>query len=101
MYFEECWTIPVVWSPSGDRKTNFGATKGAMLKEGVRLVLTASNQHERHIRTIRDGVKATLAQIRLEYELPAVFYPHLVRSVVQALNLTANPRLEIWFLTKW
>jgi len=67
-----------------------------MLKAGVRLVRTASNQHERHsehhIRTIRDGVKAMLAQIRLEYELPAVFYPHLVKSVVQALNLTSNAK---------
>jgi len=63
----------------GIEKLNFGATKGAMLKAGVCSVHTASNQHERHIerhiRTIQDGVKAMLAQIKLEYKLPAVFYP--------------------------
>jgi len=79
-----------------DREANFGATKPTLLKAGIRLVQTASNQHERyverHIRSIRDGTKATLAQIRQEYELPAVFYPHLVRSVVQALNLTVNAK---------
>lgn len=51
-----------------DRESNFSATTFEMLKQGIRLIQTAAGVHERtaerYIKGIRDGVKATLEQIR-------------------------------------
>jgi len=77
-----------------DRESNFSATTFEMLKQGIRLIQTAAGVHERtaerYIKGIRDGVKATLEQIRKEYELPVMFYPLLVESIIASYNLAPN-----------